>query len=217
MNAQTQPLDSQTTVSVSQGRLIGSPIVWTVLMLWGASATFLASKGVFNAPPDEPPLAILIAALGPAVIFLVVYAVFRPLREWTDALDISEVIGVQSWRVIGFAFLAVWALGDLPAVFALPAGIGDVAVGVAAPAAAIAAARKAEHWRAGAYGVTVAGLADFIIAFATGILSREGQILHFDGAPASSLLGVLPLTLFPTFIVPAFLILHVIALLKLRD
>jgi len=217
MSTRSQVLDEGGADSVSHARLIASSVVWIILVIWGGAAAILASQGVFNSAPEEPPITVLLAALGPAAFFLAVYAVSGPLRDWTAALDISEVIGVQSWRVVGFAFLAVWALGDLPAVFALPAGLGDIAVGIAAPVAALAAARRSKGWRTGAYGVTVAGLADFIIAFATGILSRDGQALHFDGAPASSLLGTLPLSLFPTFIVPAFLIMHVIALLKLRQ
>ncbi|MCW2653095.1 MAG: hypothetical protein QOE41_1951 [Mycobacterium sp.] len=35
----------------------------------------------------------------------------------------------QIWRPVGMAFLVVMALGKLPAVFALPAGLGDIASG----------------------------------------------------------------------------------------
>jgi hypothetical protein len=36
-------------------------------------------------------------------------------------------------RVAGVAFLLYMALGHLPALFALPAGLGDIAAGIAAP------------------------------------------------------------------------------------
>jgi hypothetical protein len=36
-------------------------------------------------------------------------------------------------RVVGVTFLLVMAQGHLPAVFALPAGLGDIATGLAAP------------------------------------------------------------------------------------
>ena len=40
----------------------------------------------------------------------------------------------HSFRAVeGTAFLAVMALGHLPALFALPAGLGDIAAGIAAP------------------------------------------------------------------------------------
>jgi hypothetical protein len=43
----------------------------------------------------------------------------------------------QAFRVIeGTAFLAFMALGHLPALFALPAGLGDITAGIIAPLAA---------------------------------------------------------------------------------
>jgi hypothetical protein len=43
------------------------------------------------------------------------------------------LIGIQLYRVLGLNFLVLYALGRLPAEFALPAGVGDVIVGLAAP------------------------------------------------------------------------------------
>jgi hypothetical protein len=40
-------------------------------------------------------------------------------------------------RVAGVAFLLYMALGYLPALFALPAGLGDIAAGIAAPLVAL--------------------------------------------------------------------------------
>ena len=44
-------------------------------------------------------------------------------------------------RVVGVAFLPYLALGHLPALFALPAGLGDIAAGIAAPLVARRLAR----------------------------------------------------------------------------
>jgi hypothetical protein len=197
-------------------RLSRTPYVWAILAVWGYAAFALSQNGVFQSTAATPPIAVAIAAVGPALLFLSVYSVFAPLRRWVDGLDLSEVIALQAWRIIGFAFLAVWGLGEIPAVFALPAGIGDMAVGLAAPAVALAVERRTKGWRIGAYGLIAAGVFDFLVAFTTGILSRQGGVLDFDGHVASSLLGVAPLSLFPAFIVPAFFILHIIALIKLR-
>jgi hypothetical protein len=62
-----------------------------------------------------------------------------------------------------------------------------------------------------------AGLADFVVAFATAILSNPGRLLAIPGAPAADLLEQLPVVLIPAFAVPGFVILHLIAWLKLRD
>jgi hypothetical protein len=197
-------------------KLSRTPYVWAILSVWGYAAFALSQNGVFQSTAATPPIAVAIAALGPGLIFLSVYSVYAPLRRWVDGLDLSEIIALQAWRIIGFAFLAVWGLGELPAVFALPASIGDMTVGLAAPVVALTVERRSKGWRISAYGLIAAGIFDFIIAFATGILSRQGGALDFNGHVASSLLGVAPLSLFPAFIVPAFFILHIIALIKLR-
>lgn len=48
-------------------------------------------------------------------------------------------------RAAGLAFVIVAGLGRLPAVVALPAGLGDIAVGLSAPWAARRLARGTGH------------------------------------------------------------------------
>lgn len=204
-------------ISPNKSAILTSPHIWVALTIWGSVAGYLSFSGFFEVAAGELPVSVIIAALGPGLFFLAVYAAYKPLRNWVASLDLAEVIAMQSWRVIGFAFLIVWSFGNLPAIFALPAGLGDIAVGLSAPVAALAVTHRRQGWRTAAYGITFAGITDFIVAFATGVLSRQDGPLHFEGTPASTLLGELPLSLFPTFIVPAFLILHLIALLKLKD
>ncbi|VAV92716.1 hypothetical protein MNBD_ALPHA05-1420, partial [hydrothermal vent metagenome] len=117
-------------------KLSRTSYVWAILAVWGYAAFALSQNGVFQSTAATPPIAVAIAAFGPGLLFLSVYSVYAPLRRWVDGLDLSEIIALQAWRIIGFAFLAVWGLGELPAVFALPAGIGDMAVGLAAPVVA---------------------------------------------------------------------------------
>ncbi|HJY61231.1 MAG TPA: hypothetical protein VJ418_33025, partial [Streptosporangiaceae bacterium] len=49
----------------------------------------------------------------------------------------SRLVGPRSFRVAGVVFLFYLALGHLPALFALPAGLGDIATGIAAPLVAL--------------------------------------------------------------------------------
>ncbi|MDP8960575.1 MAG: MFS transporter, partial [Actinomycetota bacterium] len=49
---------------------------------------------------------------------------------------------MQLYRVIGAMFLVAFAQDRLPAEFALPAGIGDVAVGLTAPLVAYGLVRR---------------------------------------------------------------------------
>jgi hypothetical protein len=50
------------------------------------------------------------------------------------SLDIRLIVGMQAWRWAGLDFLSLYVHKVLPAVFALPAGLGDMAIGVTAPA-----------------------------------------------------------------------------------
>ena len=54
---------------------------------------------------------------------------------------------MQSWRVIGVMFLALYAFGLLPGLFAWPAGVGDAIVGLSAPFVLRAIVRGEPTWR----------------------------------------------------------------------
>ena len=64
-------------------------------------------------------------------------------------------------RVVGVLFVIVMAQGHLPAAFALPAGLGDIATGVAAPFVARRLARDAD--RTGALRFNMLGILDLTV------------------------------------------------------
>jgi hypothetical protein len=117
-------------------------------------------------------------------------------------------------RVGGLIFLITLALGELPAAFALPAGLGDIAIGLAAPWVALGLRDGTGIRRA--FWFNVAGLVDFAVAFTIGFLAGPGrqQLLHLT--PTTQQISVLPLVLIPTAGVPLLFALHVISLVKLR-
>jgi hypothetical protein len=125
---------------------------------------------------------------------------------------VSRLMLPHSFRVAGVAFLLTMALGHLPAVFALPAGLGDIAAGIAAPLAARRFAkstgRRAALWFS-AYGIT-----DLVVALALGTLTGF-QLLNVS--PSSAPIGELPLALIPTTAVPLLLALHITSVLALRS
>ncbi len=105
--------------------------------------------------------------------------------------------------VEGAAFLIMMALGHLPALFALPAGLGDIAAGIAAPLVARRLAqgtgRRAALWH-NAFGMT-----DLAVALTLGALTGY-QLLHVT--PSAAPIFELPLALIPTAGVPLLLALH---------
>jgi hypothetical protein len=107
-------------------------------------------------------------------------------------------------------FLIVWAQGALPAAFAWPAAVGDMATGLAAPLVAWQLARGGG--RRLAVWFNLFGLADLINALTLGFLIGLGL---FAVEPGTRALAVLPLALVPTLAVPVAITLHVVSLRRL--
>ncbi len=109
-------------------------------------------------------------------------------------------------RVVGVAFLFYLALGQLPALFALPAGLGDIAAGIAAALVArrlaLGTGRRAALWF-NAFGMT-----DLVVALTLGALTGFGLL---NVTPSSAPITELPLALIPTATVPLLLALHITA------
>jgi hypothetical protein len=111
----------------------------------------------------------------------------------------------HSFRAIeGSVFLIMMASGHLPALFALPAGLGDVTAGLAAPLVARMMARGASR-RAGLW-FNAFGMTDLVVALTLGTLTGFQLVsVTPSGAPISEL----PLALIPTAAVPLLFALHV--------
>lgn len=194
------------------GKLYGA----MVLVLWFVVILISARAGAFAADPQQLPLTLLLSVAAPPLIFAASYLVSPAVRTFVLGLDLVLLTAFQSWRVIGVTFLVFYAYGLLPAVFAWPAGIGDVLVGIAAPFVAIAVARNTPSWREQALWLNFAGLLDFALAVGTGVLTSPTPAGVFADATSSAIMNELPLTLIPTFAVPLWIIVHMISLLQLR-
>ena len=117
-------------------------------------------------------------------------------------------------RVVGVLFLLVMALGHLPAIFALPAGLGDIAVGLAAPSIARRLTTDGDH--TGALRFHLLGILDLVVAITIGYLAGLGPYRPLDITPSTEPLSLLPLALVATVAVPTALALHVVALTRLH-
>ena len=133
------------------------------------------------------------------------------------SLDIRTLTMFQHWRVIGFVFLPLYGFGVLPGFFAWPAGLGDVAIGLAA-VFVIARIDRDPDYRtsAGLVRFHLLGLFDFAVAIATSGLAAGAYPVLIANGVTSSAMDVWPLNIFPSFLVPAFIIVHLIVLLKVR-
>ncbi|QKG70634.1 hypothetical protein [Erythrobacter mangrovi] len=200
---------------MSHSRIVTLPTI-VVVAVWGCLIAVLAQRGGFQAQGSLPPVNILLAAVLPPATFYAAFRFSKRVRDWVLGFDLPLIIALQGWRVVGAAFVFYWGYGLLPAAFAAPAGIGDIAVGLMAPFVAIKVARKLPGWERAANGLILAGMTDFIVAFSMGIALRDRGGEGMDFSQHTGLLAEFPLTMIPSFLVPMFIILHLIAYLNMR-
>ena len=188
-------------------------LTWVALPAWCAVVLGLGAAGAFVGAPGRPPLALVAGALLPLAIFVAAYRGSRAFHDFVLAADLRLVAALQAWRWAGLGFLSLWAYGVLPGLFAWTAGLGDMAVGFAAPWIVLALARDRTfagsrrfalfHWL---------GILDLTVALSLGGLSA----VLLRGSVTTAPMAQLPLILIPAFMVPLFLMLHITALLQAR-
>ena len=181
-----------------------------------AIAAAIGVTGALTAGPGAGLRPVLLAILVPVAGLVLATAALPRLRAWVLGLDLRMLTLIQSWRVIGFAFLPLYAYGVLPGLFAWPAGLGDVAIGLAAPFVAARLARDPGYAASRGYlWFHLAGLLDFAAAAGTAMLASGAFPAIHAGLPTSAPVEVWPLFLFPGFFVPLFIALHLAALLQI--
>lgn len=181
------------------------------LGVWALASTVLAYRGFFQ-PQDAgsvPPVAIgLVLALSVLSAILATSVSLRRLLSRQASL-----IRLHLWRLEGIVFLALMVRGQMPALWALPAGIGDVLVAATAPW--IARNLDSPRGRRRAIVWNLLGMADLVVAVALGIMTNPGSLQVFATVPTSEPITRFPLALVPAFLVPLALTLHVVSLCQL--
>jgi len=182
-----------------------------VLAAWAIATTVLAARGSFE-PPDSrsaPPIGIeLVLVLAVLALCLAVSPTLRRLLTRQ-----ANLIRLHGWRLVGVFFLDLMLQGRMPALWALPAGIGDILIGATAPW--IARHIDTPRGRRRAIVWNLLGMADLVVAIGLGIMTNPGPAQVFHTTPTSELVTRFPLALVPTFLVPLALTLHVISLWQL--
>ncbi len=198
----------------SGGRNRWSIIVLAAVAAWFAVALALVSTGFVRPAAGQPPLGILLAATAPVLAFLTWYAGSRGFREWVLGLDLRLLVMFQGWRVLGGMFLVLMSFGLLPGLFAWPAGLGDVAVGVTAPFVALALLRRPDFAVSRNFMVwNFLGIFDFIVAVGAGV-STSGMFPALSQGVTSGAMNAWPLGMIPGFLVPMFTLMHVAAIFQ---
>jgi hypothetical protein len=198
---------------LSEARLV----VLACIAGWFLAVLGFSLFGGLRAGPSGLPMPIGVALLVPVILGVVAYARSAEFRRLLLRADLRWLIGVQLWRIAGGLFLLDYARHELPGSFALPAGVGDVLVGLAAPFVAVVAASGTSTARRIVIGWCVVGLADLIVAVTMGVLNAPGKLGLLAGEVTTAPMLELPLSLIPTFLVPLGILLHLIVLRRSRE
>ena len=187
-----------------------------IFVAWFALVAVVGARGGFVTPPGVPPLPILLGFLTPLVVFLAAYSLSRPIREFVMAIDPRLMMAMQAWRFAGLGFLALYAHGVLPGFFALPAGLGDMAIGLTAPWLLAVLVRQPSFAASRTFVIwNLLGILDLVVAMGTGALGAI-LIAGTDAGAATGAMARMPLVLIPAFFVPVLMALHASALLQAR-
>jgi hypothetical protein len=187
-------------------RPASAALVAGFLSLWFAAAFVLADSAHFPLPRESLRLPLSgLVSFGPFLIALV-WAFGSPAGRAINAATVSAaLLAVQFYRVAGILFIFPnLAYGVLPVGFAWPAGVGDVATGLAAPFVALALYRR----RPGAVKLAIAwnlfGMLDLVVAPTAATLFHAPVLVLF------------PLNLVPLFVGPPMGVLtHLLSLRNL--
>ncbi len=165
--------------------------------------------------PEFPPYPF--GLLIPIAAGVVLFWRWPMLRRIMEAVPQGWIVSIQAYRAEGLIFLILYAGGRLPGAFALPAGIGDVIVGLLAPVVGVAymsGVRGSSGWLR---AWNLLGIADLVVAVTTGFLTSPSpvQLLALDRP--NELISSFPLVLIPVFLVPLSVLLHLASLNNLRQ
>jgi hypothetical protein len=162
-------------------------------------------------------LPLLLALFLVPLLAAAIAAVAAPgARERLLAIPRRVILGMNVFRSIGFLFVALGYARQLGGPFPYSAGIGDILVGLLAIPLVLEEPRLGRGdarlvlWNA-------LGLLDLITAVALGVTSANDspiQLIHAGAGSAA--ITQLPWSLIPLFLVPCFMVGHVIVFAQMR-
>jgi hypothetical protein len=185
-----------------------------VLGGWILASGLLARAGVYHQASGQAAPWFGVAFAATLIVLLLATRIPVVARILDYAGSPARLALPHTLRIVGVSFLIAMVLGDLPAVFALPAGLGDIAIGVSAPFVARRLIRGQDHKSAVRFNLL--GILDLVVALSIGFLAGLGPYRPLGVTPTTEPLALLPLALVPTVAVPLAIALHIVSLRRLR-
>jgi len=175
--------------------VVGSAVVFAA---WLFGIVLLASQNVFRTDVRSSVPIALFTTLAAGYLFLF----SKNYRGIIAGIPQHWLIGIQAFRALGGLFLIRYLQGQLPGVFAIPAGLGDLLTGIMAPIVAYGWYAGKPWARRAAIAWNLFGMADLINAVTIGALTGGSGI-------------VFPAVLIPVYGVPRSFLIHSYSLIAL--
>src|SRR5574341_2569341 len=186
-------------------KIVIAVITWLLLALVVGKFRLLATL----APPFPQ-----VVLFGSTLILLLLCWKLSEFHNWVFNADIRVLVLVHLSRFVGIYFLVLHSKGDLPYAFAVPGGLGDIAVAATAIFVSLISSTSGVKGFRVLLIWNVFGLLDILFVIAT-----AGRLGMADPGSINALTR-LPLSLLPTFLVPIIIFTHIIIfvrLIKLRS
>jgi hypothetical protein len=178
--------------------IIGSAVVCAA---WLLGIVLLGSDNFFRNDVLPPRIPMALLATLTVGYLLLLSATFRGI---VAGIPQHWLIGIQTFRILGGLLLVRYFQGQLPGLFAIPAGVGDLLTGLLAPLVAYWWYAGKPYARGAAIAWNLFGMADLMNAVAIGALT---------GGAGGGL--VFPIVLIPVYGVPRAFLIHSYSLIGL--
>ncbi len=187
--------------------LITAVVAWFMLAFLGGIA------GIFY-QPGAPPFTVGLFLVVPLIAFTSAYAIGPRVRQVADSIPLWVITISHVWRFVGAGFVVGAIAGVLPAEFGYPEGLGDVIAAVFCLPLAFAMRRQdlSSRLRRAFIAWNIFGLLDLLSAITLGVLYSPSSFGVLRTAASTQIMVTFPVSLIPTFFVPLFILLHLLAL-----
>jgi hypothetical protein len=159
------------------------------------------------------------AIIIPPLLFLVAVWVSSTFATFVRTSDLTVLVGLQVARILALSHVVSWGYGLMAGGFALPVATGNLVVCVFALSILGSVASRRGAWQAKVYVLTIIGLLEFLMTIALAVFGFFTAVLPIDPPTAPGGLvpfTAAPLSLFPTYAIPAFIVVHIATLIALR-
>ena len=188
-------------------------LAWYVLLVWFFLVLGASVSGWFLGPQGQPPVLLGLAVVVPVLLGFLLFFASRAFRRFVRSINPVTITALQSYRVIGVAELVLYSWHQLPALFAMPTGWGDIFIGSTAPLAALALASGRRSGKVIFLLWSVLGILDLVDGIVLGVAIQVGLLPTAIDVSAMSLFGM---SLITVYLVPISILLHLIGLSQLR-